>query len=300
MDRKRIVGALVLALAAGFVGYSIGLASSPQTPDIPAATVTAPPADSVRVVYSLTQKQNDKEIIALINNAKSHIYFAVYTFTLPSIAEALVAAKKRGVDVRGLVDSGQSHESYSSGVMKILQDGGVPVVTERHSDGTGIMHIKAIVTESAYAMGSYNWTKSATTVNDELLEIGTDETVRKAYETILRQLLETYKNNAAAQAAAPVFIGPIPYTEALQHIGEYAWVTGTLISTYVSKKGVTYLDFCANYKSCPFSGVIFSDDSHSFPNLGAAIGHSVTVSGKITSYQGKAEIILQDPTQLKF
>jgi hypothetical protein len=298
MNRKRIAGALILALASLGIGYGIGLSRAVATPSVPAVTVTAPPADSVRVVYSLTAKQNDKEIIALITNAKSRVYFAVYTFTLPSIAEALVAAKKRGLDVRGIVDSGQSRESFSSGVMKILTDGGVPVVTERHPDGTGIMHIKAIVTDTAYAMGSYNWTKSATNVNDELLEIGTDETVRRAYETILRQLLDTYKNNAAAQAAAPVFIGPIPYTEAAQHIGEYAHVTGTLVSTYVSKNGVTYLDFCANYKSCPFTALIFSDDRSKFSSLDSYVGEQITLSGKITSYQGKTEIVLNKSTQL--
>ena len=298
MIRKRALGALILALAAGATGYKIGLSHAVPTPIIPPATVTAPPAQSVRVIYSLTQKQNDKEIIALIEQAKTHIYFAVYTFTLPSIAEALVKAKQRGVDVRGIVDSGQSKESFSSGVMKILADGGISVVTERHPNGTGIMHIKAIVTDSAYAMGSYNWTKSATQSNDELLEIGTNETLRQTYETILRRLLETYKNNAAAKAAAPVFIGPIPYTQAARHVGEYAHVTGTLVSVYTSKSGVTYLDFCQNYKTCPFSGVIFSSDRARFSNLPSYIESSITISGKITSYQGKTEIILDDPSQL--
>ena len=98
---------LVLAFAAGGVGYKVG--ENNAVPNlcvsIPAQTVVAPSANSVRVVYSLDKKQNDQEIIALINAAKSHIYFAIYTFTLQHIADALVAAKKRGVDVRGLVDS---------------------------------------------------------------------------------------------------------------------------------------------------------------------------------------------------
>ena len=127
--------ALVLVLAAGTIGYSMGGSGA----SVPAQTVSAPAADTVRVLYSLDQKQNDKEIIALIDSAKNHVYFAMYTFTLQNVADALVEAKKRGVDVRGIVDSEQSSNSYGAPIIKILKDGGVPVVAERHASGNGIM-----------------------------------------------------------------------------------------------------------------------------------------------------------------
>lgn len=293
--------ALVLALAAGGVGYSAG-GSGAQTAsvEIPPQTVTAPPAGSTRVIYSLTAKQNDKEIITLIDNAKSRIYFAMYEFTLRDIAEALVAAKKRGVEVKGLVDAGESSNSYDKPVIALLTDAGISVVTEKHATGNGIMHIKAIVTDSAYALGSYNWTSSATNVNDEILEIGTDETLRQTYENILTKLLDAYKgNSAAAGAAAPVSAGTIDYTEASAHVGEYASVRGTLVDAYTSKSGTVFLDFCKSYKTCSFSGVIFADDAKKFGDLSRFNGTSVTLTGKISSYQGKAEIILSDPNQIK-
>lgn len=294
--KKRLVGALLLALAAGTGGYSIGTTRSAAPVSIPAANVAAPAPGSVRVLYSLDQKQNDQELIALIEGAKTHIYFAVYTFTLTNVAEALVAAKARGVDVRGITDSGQSAEKFSQPVMDILRKGGVPVVVEKHPTGSGIMHIKMLVTDSAYAHGSYNWTKSANTLNDEILEIGTDETLRKTYENILLKLLEAYKGNTAAGAA--VSIGTIDYTEAGKHIGETASVQGKLLKVYTAKSGVTFLDFCANYKTCPFTAVIFADDLKNFPDLESYEGQTVTLTGKISSYQGKAEIILDSPSQL--
>lgn len=302
MNQKllRSIVVLILALAAGAAGYSVhGGPEAAASVVIPTETVTAPPAGSIRVIYSLDAKQNDKELIALITAAQSHIYFAIYEFTLKDVADALVAAKKRGVDVRGLVDSGEAAKSYDRPIIKELMDAGIQIETEKHPSGTGIMHIKALVTDSAYAIGSYNWTNSATTVNDEILEIGTDPTLRQTYENILTKLFDAYKgNSAAASAAAPISIGTIDYTEAKNHIGETASVRGTLVKAHTSSSGTVFLDFCANYKTCPFSGVIFADDASKFTNLESMTGSTITLTGKISSYQGKAEIILSDPGQL--
>jgi hypothetical protein len=294
----RLIIAVVLAGASGLFGYSLGMHSRGTAVSIPSQEVAAPAAQTVRVIYSLDKKQNDKEIIALIDAAKSTIYFAIYEFTLKDIADALVAAKKRGVAIYGVVDSGESSNSYDKPIISELTGAGISVVTEKHADGNGIMHIKAIVTDGTYALGSYNWTGSATTENDELLEIGTDPALRQAYENVLKKLFTAYEGNAAAGAAAPVSIGTIDYTEAPSHIGEVASVRGTLVEAYTSKSGTVFLDFCKSYKSCPFSGVIFADDVKKFGNLSALSGQMVTLSGKISSYQGQAEIVLSSPGQL--
>lgn len=294
----RAIVALILALAAGGTGYVAGSDTKSANISIPVQTVSAPVAGTTRIVYSLDAKQNDRELIALINDAEDHIYFAIYTFTLPNIAEALIEAKKRGVDVKGLVDSKQSSDSYGAPIIAAMSAADIPLLTERHTTGNGIMHIKLLVTEKAYAFGSYNWTRSATTINDEILEIGTDMPLRQAYENILKRLFDAYKGNAAAGAAAPVSIGTIDYTQAPKHIGEYASVRGTLIEVYTSKSGTVFLDFCKNYKGCPFSGVIFADDVKKFDNLSHYVGATVTLTGKISSYQDKAEIVLSSPDQI--
>ncbi len=303
MNQKIIRAALaaVLSLAAGSAGYALGnenVATQTASVAVPEQTVSAPVAGSIRVIYSLDRKQNDKEIIALIDEAEDYIYFAVYTFTLPSIADALVEAKKRGVEVRGIVDSEQSSNSYGAPIIAKLQAAGIPVVAEKHATGNGIMHIKTLVTESAYATGSYNWTKSATTINDEVLEIGTDPALRQAYENILKKLLDAYKGNAAAGAAANVSVGTIDYTAAPAHIGDYASVRGVLVEAYTSKSGTVFLDFCKQYKACAFSGVIFADDVKKFGDLSRYERQTITLTGKISSYEGKAEIILSTPSQI--
>ena len=291
--------ALILVLAAGGTGYLIGTSTAAAQPESASAqTVTAPAAGTVRVIYSLDQKQNDQEILALITSAKSRIYFAIYEFTLADIADALVAAKKRGIEVRGLVDAGESANSYDKPIINELVAAGIPVETEKHATGNGIMHIKAIVTDQAYAIGSYNWTNSATTLNDEILEIGTDPVTRQIYENLLKRLLTTYAGNAAAGAAAFVSIGTISYTEASAHIGEIASVRGTLVKAYTSASGTVFLDFCTSYKGCPFSGVIFAGDVPKVGDLTKYTGTLITLTGKISSYQGTAEIVVTSPNQI--
>lgn len=299
---------LVVAVAGVGIGYSAGGAGAAAAPEvaIPVANVAAPAAGAVRVLYSLDAKQNDKELIAVIDGAKTHIYFAIYEFTLKDVADALVAAKKRGVDVQGLVDSGESAKSYDQPVIQELLVAGIPVEKEKHPDGNGIMHIKALVTDSTYALGSYNWTGSATKENDELLEIGTDPVLVQTYANILQKLLLKYKGNSAsltpaANAAGAVSgtpSGDYDYTAASAHIGEYASVHGTLQDAHVSASGTVFLDFCKNYKTCPFSAVIFADDAKKFPDLNSYSGKLITLTGTISSYSGKAEIKLSDPSQI--
>lgn len=297
---KRVLGAAVLVLASAGAGYGLrdSGAEAASLP-IPPQTLGAPEADSVRIIYSLDAKQTDKELIALIDGAQTHAYFAIYTFTLSSVADALVAAKKRGVDVRGIVDAEQSRSSYSKPLVAKLIAAGIPLYVQRHPDGNGIMHIKTLVTDSAYMTGSYNWTASATTINDELVEIGTDPDMVAAYRRILLQLLERYKGNAAAEAAANVSGGVYDYTEAANHIGEYATVSGTLIKAHTSSKGTVFLDFCRDYKTCPFSGVIFADDAKKFGDVARYTGKTISLTGTISSYQGRAEIKLSKPSQLQ-
>jgi len=140
------------------------------------------------VLYSLDAKHNDLAIIQAIDDADQYAYFAVYTFTETDIADALIQAKQRGIDVRGITDRDQSAIPEEAAVLRKLRAAGISVETQKHPDG--IMHMKLLVTDQAYAVGSYNWTWSATNVNDEVLEIGTDSTVREDYLAIVKKVLE--------------------------------------------------------------------------------------------------------------
>ncbi|MBI5530255.1 MAG: hypothetical protein HY918_02020 [Candidatus Doudnabacteria bacterium] len=141
-------------------------------------------------VYYNQERELNKEIINEIRDADKFVYFAVYTFTRSDIKDALLAAKYRGLNVIGLTDRDQYQKLESQQkIIDELKKSGIPVYVQDHS---GIMHLKVVVTEKAYASGSYNWTASATNINDEVLEVGRDETLRSTFQKILEEMFAKY------------------------------------------------------------------------------------------------------------
>lgn len=88
------------------------------------------------------------------------------------------------------------------------------------------------------------------------------------------------------------------YTEASMHIGEYASVRGQVAKVYKSAKGTIFFDYCINYRTCNFSAVIFASSAGNFNNPYQYEGRTVTLTGLIKTYQGRAEIILENSNQI--
>lgn len=89
------------------------------------------------------------------------------------------------------------------------------------------------------------------------------------------------------------------YTEAKSHVGETSCIKGKIVQVFTSSKSNTFLNFCSNYKTCPFSAVIFSSDKNKFSDVQEYSGKNVEISGLIRTYQGNAEIIINSPNQIK-
>ena len=142
------------------------------------------------VVYYNHDRQLDESVIASIRNADKFVYFAVYTFTRQNIKDALLGAKYRGLVVVGVTDRDQYIKiTEQKKIIDDLRTAGIPVYEQDHS---GIMHLKVLVTDKTYVSGSYNWTTSANTINDEVLEIGSNPEIRQQYENILKKIIGKY------------------------------------------------------------------------------------------------------------
>ena len=108
-------------------------------------------------------------ILREIASAKKSIHLLMYSLTDQEIAAALVAAAKRGVDVRIAFDSSQGEEKNSQTDEIIAQLGPKRAVYQR-GKGRGIMHEKmAIFDGLTVTLGSYNWTNNAKANNWENL-----------------------------------------------------------------------------------------------------------------------------------
>jgi len=103
--------------------------------------------------------------------------------------------------------------------------------------------------------------------------------------------------SAAVRVQAPQG-GCLQIRNAALHSGENTCVEGRVLHVYTARSGSTFLDFCADYHHCPFGSVIFASDRSRFGSLGSLQGREVDISGEITTYNGRAEIIIRDPKQI--
>lgn len=127
-----------------------------------AGSQKVPAEGSLEVAFS--PKSGATELVVkVINSAKKSIRLAAYSFTSKPIAEALVSAHKRGVDVQVVVDKSQKSEKYTSATF--LANMGIPVrVDSMHA----IQHNKFIVVDGQHVEnGSFNYTAAAEERNAE-------------------------------------------------------------------------------------------------------------------------------------
>jgi hypothetical protein len=93
--------------------------------------------------------------------------------------------------------------------------------------------------------------------------------------------------------------GCVDFHDAGPQAGETGCVSGRVLKVFTSRNGNTFLDFCEDYRDCPFSSVIFSSDKDKFGDLQFLAGRQIEIRGPITVYQGRPEIVIRDPEQIR-
>ena len=115
--------------------------------------------------------------VGSIGQSKSTILVQAYSFTSRPIADALLAARARGVTVRVISD--RTNETGRGSVTQALQAAGIEVV---YDEVHKIAHNKVMVIDGETVLtGSFNWTASAENVNAENLLILHGAEVAQAY-----------------------------------------------------------------------------------------------------------------------
>jgi membrane-bound metal-dependent hydrolase YbcI (DUF457 family) len=128
-------------------------------------------------IYFSPGPEPEQALIKLMDQAQATIHIALYYFTDRELAQALVRAHERGVRIQVLLDEDQRTAEYSKS--RYLQGKGLEV---RFYGGSGYFHHKFMVIDSAVvATGSYNWTASAQSRNEENLLVIHDPLVAQVY-----------------------------------------------------------------------------------------------------------------------
>ncbi|MBM3126144.1 MAG: DUF1669 domain-containing protein, partial [Chloroflexi bacterium] len=156
-----------------FVEDQFGPQVIPDTPH-PRVILDGIPID----VYFSPDDNVQAGILDLVNNAKESIYFLAFSFTADPIGEALRDRMREGIIVSGVMDSDQINSNVGT-EFDPFQQAGVDVLRDQ---GEGQMHHKLmIIDEAIVIVGSYNFTNSAETRNDENLLVIYDEPIARRF-----------------------------------------------------------------------------------------------------------------------
>ncbi len=145
-----------------------------------------PPRQVVVETYFAPEDGVAAEVIAEIEQAQHRIRFLAFIFTSELIADAMLERAQAGVVVQGVIEARNAENSYSQydrlrrAVHDVLPDG-----------NPYIMHHKVIIIDDeTVILGSYNWTASAETRNDENLLIIHDPEVAALFVTEFGRIYE--------------------------------------------------------------------------------------------------------------
>lgn len=138
------------------------------------ASVTLPSTGRIEVAFS-PHDNPEAMLTRVIGSAKKTIHVQAYVFTSQPIADALVAAHRRGVKVEVLADAKMNRRGSGKALPKLLA-AGVPLAFETNYAAA---HNKVVIIDAqgpgcALVTGSYNFTWSARNRNAENMVVHHD------------------------------------------------------------------------------------------------------------------------------
>ena len=142
-----------------------GLGAAPKIPAIPRVSWRGL---RLKAVSFSSQESLSAPLIKALDKTEKTALLALYDLRLSELAEAVLRAKGRGVDVRVVYDEGHGkagEPGTSAGPSPELQsllDAGIPVKLLKGGGSFGIMHQKFMVLDGELLeTGSFNWTRAA-------------------------------------------------------------------------------------------------------------------------------------------
>mgnify|MGYP000122185702 CR=1 FL=1 len=202
-DLTRIFTVVVILIFLILVGVflatgkdPLGLFTGEPTPTavavVPTPTVAAGRSDWWEVYFTDPNTINNpddltgsipEKLLAYINSAQKSIHIAAFEFDLTPVAEALIAAHRRGVDVRWVTDDEhgiQADEEKGHGQFAMLKAAGIEV---RDDGRSALMHNKFWIFDGQIVWtGSTNVTKNCNFRNNNNVIVLKSPQVAAIYE----------------------------------------------------------------------------------------------------------------------
>jgi len=115
------------------------------------------------------------KLVGLVNGAQKSIRFMAFTYTDQNLANAMISRFQAGLDVAGVIEN----RGASQGALVPLACAKVPVKVDGNKY---TMHHKVIIIDNSIVVtGSFNFTKSADTANDDNVIVIYDPSVAQQY-----------------------------------------------------------------------------------------------------------------------
>lgn len=123
-------------------------------------------------------------IVGQLRGCRHSADLCVFTLSDDRISREVLAAHRRGVKVRLATDNDKEFDQGSD--VAALRDAGVPVAVDRTP---AHMHHKFALFDHAWLInGSYNWTRSACTFNEENLVLCNDPALVRQFGQLFERL----------------------------------------------------------------------------------------------------------------
>ncbi len=144
--------------------------------------------DNIAVeVYFSPEDHPLTHLMPLLEGAQKSIYFMAFNFTDDDLSQLLIAKAQQGVKVAGVFDERQAHTSKGH-EYEHLKAAGLPVFLDANPYA---MHHKVfIIDEEIVVFGSYNFTRSAETRNDENMLIVFDPLLASQFMQEFRRVYD--------------------------------------------------------------------------------------------------------------
>lgn len=127
-------------------------------------------------------------VVRYIDAARTSVHVLIYDFTLDTLSAALVRAKNRGVDVKVAMD--KSEIGVQGGEYNALRTNGIQVALV--GSGSAKMHDKVVIIDAQIIItGSFNWTVSAESRNNENLVVLRSSDWAETFEREFQSIFST-------------------------------------------------------------------------------------------------------------